>query len=905
MRFTPLLSGLVASLALERRSVERATSVVSVIAPAGWSDARIEAWLDWREALPSDMPRLDEGLGPEPSPVLDGAIERWARRLAAWGRAMGVFAGPNDARVFAQDLSASVLLGLAAPSTGLKDGARIHPVADDPAGDIPSAPVESLTTPADLVAFDAATEAARTARLADRALSALSQSLNAVADAVARCEGPTADCADPAANPALARAALAARRNGADDASILEAIGGRRFSAPDPCPDPAARVVLLGDGADSALAAERAALAGELVLTFDDRTAAAVTDISTAAGCSLSIPAIAALSADFTTTLEALTRVWTTALEIETACGYAPDGGPARRRHAVRPISVAPVGLLDWRLASGAAPEEAVGVAALIAAIASLTSSELARTLHCALGWTDAKDAVLADLVDRRTQLEPTTALTSRAAERLVDAETAARRDGRRHVIIDALSLDVERDLRLGLGRLSPVEMFQTADGEVERRLHPAFAAAIANAGGDIDDAERWLLGRRTLVDAPGLGHEALRALGFTDAELLAVETALGACERLEEAFAPAVLDAGFTRDVLGLDPDALSPGDILARLAPAAAIETASRHALGHPDLSGWPDAPVALASILANLDAASLSLCRAVERFSDLPELSPTPLPPRMTADQVVALIEAARAGGRRAIRLIPSHASEPRLLLPEIEPARRPDTTPPPIETVVERVIERDRIRRKLPDRRKGYIQKAAVGGHKVYIHTGEYEDGELGEIFIDMHKEGAAFRSLMNNFAIAISIGLQYGVPLDEFVDAFVFTRFEPAGRVTGNDRVGSATSILDYIFRELGVSYLDRTELANADAEPLDADGLGSGTADELVPAARFISKGFARGHAPDNLVVLPFGRRAEPQTIARGLGDADACPACGDFTLQQRGGALICDSCGVAPQMRG
>jgi ribonucleoside-diphosphate reductase alpha chain len=224
---------------------------------------------------------------------------------------------------------------------------------------------------------------------------------------------------------------------------------------------------------------------------------------------------------------------------------------------------------------------------------------------------------------------------------------------------------------------------------------------------------------------------------------------------------------------------------------------------------------------------------------------------------------------------------------------------------METVVERVIERVRTRKKLPDRRKGYIQKAAVGGHKVYIHTGEYEDGELGEIFIDMHKEGAAFRSLMNNFAIAISIGLQYGVPLHEFVDAFVFTRFEPAGRVTGNDRVGSATSILDYIFRELGVSYLDRTELGNADTEPLHADGLGSGKADEAVPAARFISKGFARGAATDNLVVVPFGRRAESPSTAGERNEAEACPACGDFTLQKRGGGWICDSCGVAPQMRG
>ena len=227
---------------------------------------------------------------------------------------------------------------------------------------------------------------------------------------------------------------------------------------------------------------------------------------------------------------------------------------------------------------------------------------------------------------------------------------------------------------------------------------------------------------------------------------------------------------------------------------------------------------------------------------------------------------------------------------------------------VEKIVERVVERERSRRKLPDRRKGYIQKAAVGGHKVYIHTGEYDDGELGEIFIDMHKEGAAFRSLMNNFAIAISIGLQYGVPLDEFVDAFVFTRFEPAGRVTGNDSIKSATSILDYIFRELGVSYLNRHELANADADPLAAKGMGAleGEPDqaEAVPAARFISKGFARGAAPDNLVVLPFGKRVDASPTAPvEATEAVACPACGDFALQQRGGDWICDTCGAAPSM--
>src|SRR6202166_838029 len=147
----------------------------------------------------------------------------------------------------------------------------------------------------------------------------------------------------------------------------------------------------------------------------------------------------------------------------------------------------------------------------------------------------------------------------------------------------------------------------------------------------------------------------------------------------------------------------------------------------------------------------------------------------------------------------------------------------------ERIVERIVERVRAREreKLPHRRKGYTQKAIVGGHKVYLHTGEYEDGRLGEIFIDMHKEGAAFRSLMNNFAIAISLGLQYGVPLEEYVEAFTFTRFEPAGFVQGNDSIKNATSVLDYIFRELGVSYLGRHDLAHV--APADDEDLGQGS----------------------------------------------------------------------------
>ena len=186
------------------------------------------------------------------------------------------------------------------------------------------------------------------------------------------------------------------------------------------------------------------------------------------------------------------------------------------------------------------------------------------------------------------------------------------------------------------------------------------------------------------------------------------------------------------------------------------------------------------------------------------------------------------------------------------------------------MVER-IERDRERERLPDRRKGYTQKAVVGGHKVYLRTGEYQDGRLGEIFIDMHKEGAAFRSLMNNFAIAISLGLQYGVPLEEYVEAFTFVRFEPAGFVQGNDAIKNATSILDYIFRELAISYLGRNDLAHIAPDEIGATvlgggvdqdrapGLGEGNAPAAAPVASVVSKGLLRSRPGDKLMLVRSG----------------------------------------------
>ena len=277
----------------------------------------------------------------------------------------------------------------------------------------------------------------------------------------------------------------------------------------------------------------------------------------------------------------------------------------------------------------------------------------------------------------------------------------------------------------------------------------------------------------------------------------------------------------------------------------------------------------------------------------------------------------------------------------------------------EKIVERIIERIEItreREKLPGRRKGYTQKAIVGGHKVYLRTGEYDDGRLGEIFIDMHKEGAAFRAMMNNFAIAVSLGLQYGVPLDEYVEAFTFTRFEPAGLVQGNESIKNATSILDYVFRELAVSYLSRYELAHISPEEIGNTVLGGGVGQdpELVggsaPAPAPVSKGFVRSKtvnyaafqvvggsaaaaeapkareagystlgatalkqeaAPDfqslSVVDLPFSepklrtkhdvssQRKEAQM--KGY-VGEACPECANFTLVRNGTCLKCDTCG-------
>ncbi|HKR89813.1 MAG TPA: ribonucleotide reductase, partial [Phenylobacterium sp.] len=478
-----------------------------------------------------------------------------------------------------------------------------------------------------------------------------------------------------------------------------------------------------------------------------------------------------------------------------------------------------------------------------------------------------------------------------------------------------AVFADPELSLRLGGGDLAAgpfagaVTFAQTADGATVRVLSDAALRGVAALGLDTAELRAQLLGRGDLREAPAIDHRALAARGFTDHEIAAAETVLPLVGRLADAFAPEVIGEGFVRDVLGARADQLADPtlDVLALAGfDAAEVAAAEAWTLGCGALSDARGLPPDQARVfrtqgemgepprLAMLQmlAPALASPALVERappwdasLAAIGEALACPLPVRVRRLAAPADLDLD----------LPALAETPRPQLRENPPRETPP--PEPQERVIERIVERERIRRKLPDRRKGYIQKAGVGGHKVYLHTGEYDDGELGEIFIDMHKEGAAFRSLMNNFAIAVSIGLQYGVPLEEFVDAFVFTRFEPAGEVTGNDSVKSATSILDYIFRELGISYLGRDDLANSDPGELNADGLGRGAGeaamDEPQPASRFISRGFSRGNAPDNLVFLPVAGRAGS------FETAEVCAACGDIAVVRKGQALICQTCGV------
>ncbi|MDR7114261.1 ribonucleotide reductase [Caulobacter sp. BE254] len=896
------------------REIERPGAVIEVLAPEDWTDARVEAWLDWAARDQND------GVV-DPQAPLGGGPARYADRLARTGLADGLFGDAADADAFRDALLATMLNGAASPAGGATAPQRLPDIGE--------------------IEFKPAAEGHlthwRSARLAARAAARLDAALAQVGDAVQRCHGDAKACADPSKNSALGRAARRARDLGADDRMILDAIAlagaprtgliERDAKAPVPLVASASRQGVAAVDEAATFAAQVGWETSALVLALSPEDADALAR-GAPVRAAIDVAAFQHGETFDTAGFNQVVGLWATALEIE---------------RGDRPSEIGLAGVGDWLLTQGLSAAGELGrdaasaLWALAVGAALSASAEAAAALGADPTFAQERQTVLRGLAERRVRAAALRSpLASEAAATLAVAHGLARKHGLRSSRLVAAFADAEAALRLGgkpLGHAAaatPVSTAQTADG----LLVPTFSAAahlcLTEAGADFDAARRHAMGHGSLAEAPAIDHMLLQARGFTAHEIELAEDALRQADDLRAAFAPAVIGAGFLSDVLGVPADSLADPDF-DTLAFAgfseAEIEAAERHALGARRLSDCEALEGELRALFAAVEAPvladRLAMQAAVETFTCLASPAVLDLPFDARPADAARLQAAAARAGVRALRL--NRAAPPAgfaLSLPEAEVeaprAARAEIAvaePAPVkerivERVVERVVERGgRARRKLPDRRKGYIQKAAVGGHKVYLHTGEYEDGEVGEIFIDMHKEGAAFRSLMNNFAIAISIGLQYGVPLDEFVDAYVFTKFEPAGPVTGNDSIRSATSILDYIFRELGVSYLGRDDLANADPGEFNADGLGRGEGApegeveaEPLPASKFISKGFSRGAAPDNLVFLPFGGRRDqesrPADSQAGKG-GDVCPACGDLALSRKGGLVVCDSCGT------
>jgi ribonucleoside-diphosphate reductase alpha chain len=448
---------------------------------------------------------------------------------------------------------------------------------------------------------------------------------------------------------------------------------------------------------------------------------------------------------------------------------------------------------------------------------------------------------------------------------------------------------------------------------KIINRAVPEALRALGYPESKIGEIVAYAVGHASLGQSPGVNLTTLRAKGFTDAALAKVEAALAGAFDIRFVFNKWTLGADFLAATLKVPAEKLDePGfDLLSWLGFARSeIEAANVHVCGAMTLEG---APHLKAEHLPVFDCANpcgrtgkrylsvdshIRMMAAAQPFISGAISKTINMPNDATVEDCKDAYMLSWRLGLKANALYRdgSKLSQPlnaqlianddedddavEALVAQTMPARAAAVAERVVERVVER-IERMREREKLPDRRKGYIQKATVGGHKVYLHTGEYEDGRLGEIFIDMHKEGAAFRSLMNNFAIAISLGLQYGVPLEEYVEAFTFTRFEPAGLVQGNDAIKNATSILDYVFRELAISYLGRTDLAHVAPEDIGATVLGGGVAQGKTPgggggaasAASVVSKGLLRSKT-DKLMLVRGGVGGEAPAIQAGGGSS-------------------------------
>ncbi|WP_226782621.1 vitamin B12-dependent ribonucleotide reductase [Oceaniglobus trochenteri] len=531
-------------------------------------------------------------------------------------------------------------------------------------------------------------------------------------------------------------------------------------------------------------------------------------------------------------------------------------------------------------------------------------------------------------------------------------------------LVMDCDTTGIEPDFAL-------VKFKKLAGGGYFKIINRSVPAALENLGygsAQIEEIIAYAVGHGSIGNAARINTTSLIGHGFGAGEIAKIEAALPSAFDIRFVFNQWTLGDAFCRETLGIPAEKLNDPtfDLLRHLGFSKQdIDAANDHVCGTMTLEGAPHLKkehyhifdcanpcgkkgkrfLSVDSHIYMMAAAQSFISGAISKTINMPNDA--------TIEDCQKAYELSWSLGVKANALYRdgSKLSQPlaAALVEDDEEAEEilasgSDREKAVVlaEKVVEKVIIKEVVRsnrEKMPQRRRGYTQKANVGGHKVYLRTGEYADGKLGEIFIDMHKEGAAFRAMMNNFAISVSMGLQYGVPLEEFVDAFTFTKFEPAGMVHGNETIKNATSILDYIFRELAVSYLDRTDLAHVQPTGDTFDDIGRGEeegkrnfsevpgssgASPLDVLKQVVSTGYLRNRVPQELRVVQGGmlgeavseaiatmepapsepKAAKPVAMdarakARMQGyEGEACGECGNFTLVRNGTCMKCNTCG-------
>ncbi len=538
-------------------------------------------------------------------------------------------------------------------------------------------------------------------------------------------------------------------------------------------------------------------------------------------------------------------------------------------------------------------------------------------------------------------------------------------------LVMDCDTTGIEPDFAL-------VKFKKLAGGGYFKIINQSVPAALEKLGygsAQIEEIVSYAVGHGTIGNAPGINHTTLMGHGFGPNELAKVDAALASAFDIRFVFNQWTLGEAFCTQVLGIPVQKLNDPtfDLLKSLGFSKKdVEAANDHVCGTMTLEGAPHLRdehyaifdcanscgkkgkryLSVNSHIYMMAAAQSFISGAISKTINMPNdatIEDCQKAYELSWSLGIKANALYRDGSKLSQPLAAALVEDDDEAAETLEIGSMHEKAVVLAEKIVEKVIVKEIIkshREKMPQRRKGYTQKANIGGHKVYLRTGEYRDGSLGEIFIDMHKEGAGFRAMMNNFAIAVSVGLQYGVPLEEFVDAFTFTKFEPAGMVQGNDSIKSATSILDYIFRELAVSYLDRTDLAHVQPEGATFDTLGRGeeegvanvselgesaAAKSLEVLKQITSPGYLRNRVPSSLRVLQGGQSAafDALTTATPMGggvatavatttsvsagtvsmdlrtkakiqgyEGEACGECGNYTLVRNGTCMKCNTCG-------